>query len=768
MPLVRKVIQFLYDRTDLRKGPYLIFDSNFDSGNLDKAIAKSEIEYNLYLCSDTNSPNRCQWFYFCTTNMVQGSTVKFNIVNMTKYPYFIKDGMKPLSFSEKEYRSIYLSWNSSRIDNVALTKGTVKVSSSRLIKLGENYDNETKEAVCPYILSFTYKFKYDDDKVYFSFVTPYPYTCVKNFLNSLRVKGDIIYKRDKLCNSLLGVPVDILTITSTKRGLREKTYIVITARMHSAETAGSCKVQGIIKFLLSSDPIAESLRYNHIFLIVPLINPDGVIFGNNRCSITGNDMNRCWGNPNKLQEPIIYRLKAELSEIYKLGKNQILIFCDLHGHSRFYNSFMFACHKGTGTLCSWTKARLLPRILAKRCYLFNYHFCSFKVEPRKASTARIIVWKEFKVVNSFTLESSQYAYDLGNEVVRFTERDYTMLAEFLMFSFDEYRKLLIGLQNELRTGWLKPCQLKKLTGVPAADLLRKEIEEEKANLKKLDRLNKSDTGITKPNFNVKASTNLPNIEKTRTLFMHKEITDIARSNSVQRNVKKSSWKDYFTDAELTEINKPTILEPIIESKGLSNKDSEKKLVRRESSLRTTMVLVNEKGTELFYNKTKNNGIVQEQSKYNTEIGLDKVALVDEKKSYGKKALKRLELTSFRNELKGTGLRGMLAKEKVVDRSSEFLNSRNVKKTVSAIKSREAAYKTEESSCERTLQTPWLTISIDKKLNIRGIGEQRMSSGLFSRCKQYPIANNLSEINIAIDQKKSVIEKKDKRNAHSKC
>jgi hypothetical protein len=81
--------------------------------------------------------------------MIQGSTVKFNIVNVTKYPYFIKDGMKPLYFSEKEYRSIYLSWNSNRIDNVMLTKGTVKISSSCFVRLDENYENEVKETICP-------------------------------------------------------------------------------------------------------------------------------------------------------------------------------------------------------------------------------------------------------------------------------------------------------------------------------------------------------------------------------------------------------------------------------------------------------------------------------------------------------------------------------------------------------------------------------------------------------------------------------------------
>jgi hypothetical protein len=326
-----------------------------------------------------------------------------------------------------------------------------------------------------------------------------------------------------------------------------------------------------------------------------------------------------------------------------------------------------------------------------------------------------------------------------------------------MFAFDEYRKLLIELQNEFKTGWLKPCQLKKLIGVPAADLLRKEIEEEKVNSKKLDKLNKSDTAITKTN--IKASSNLPSIEKTRTVFIHNDITDTARSNSARRNVKKSSWKDYFTDAELTELNKPTALESIIESKDLLNRNSGKQLVKREDSLRAAMILANEKCTELVCNKLKNDEVVQEHNQCNAEI--DEVVLVDEKKSYVKRVFKRPEPTSYRNEL-----RGIISRGRPIDHPSKLLNSRNSKKAVSAVKSKETVYKTEESSCERTLQAPWLTVSVDNKLNIRGIGEQRVSSGLFSYCKQYPIANNVSQLKMTIDQRKNIVDKKDKRNAHS--
>ncbi len=30
-----------------------------------------------------------------------------------------------------------------------------------------------------------------------------------------------------------------------------------------------------------------------------MVNPDGVIHGNSRCSLRGLDLNRCWGKPGK-------------------------------------------------------------------------------------------------------------------------------------------------------------------------------------------------------------------------------------------------------------------------------------------------------------------------------------------------------------------------------------------------------------------------------------------------------------------------------------
>jgi murein tripeptide amidase MpaA len=51
-------------------------------------------------------------------------------------------------------------------------------------------------------------------------------------------------------------------------------------------------MKGIIDFLVGSSIGARILRDNFIFKIIPMINPDGVILGNTRCSLLGYDLNR--------------------------------------------------------------------------------------------------------------------------------------------------------------------------------------------------------------------------------------------------------------------------------------------------------------------------------------------------------------------------------------------------------------------------------------------------------------------------------------------
>ena len=62
--------------------------------------------------------------------------------------------------------------------------------------------------------------------------------------------------------------------------------------MHPGETNSSFMMKGAIDFLLSDTREAKLLRKKFIFRIIPMLNPDGVIYGNYRCSLLGVDLNR--------------------------------------------------------------------------------------------------------------------------------------------------------------------------------------------------------------------------------------------------------------------------------------------------------------------------------------------------------------------------------------------------------------------------------------------------------------------------------------------
>lgn len=62
--------------------------------------------------------------------------------------------------------------------------------------------------------------------------------------------------------------------STTTEGGRQK-VVVITARVHPGETPASFLAQGLINFLISDNIVAQLLRQDTVFYIVPMLNPDG-------------------------------------------------------------------------------------------------------------------------------------------------------------------------------------------------------------------------------------------------------------------------------------------------------------------------------------------------------------------------------------------------------------------------------------------------------------------------------------------------------------
>ena len=76
-----------------------------------------------------------------------------------------------------------------------------------------------------------------------------------------------------------------------------------------------------------------------MFKIVPMLNPDGVINGSYRCSLIGQDLNRRWKSTSKILHPEISSVKRLVKNLRK--EREIVMYCDMHGHSRNKNIFMY-------------------------------------------------------------------------------------------------------------------------------------------------------------------------------------------------------------------------------------------------------------------------------------------------------------------------------------------------------------------------------------------------------------------------------------------
>ncbi|KAM9167839.1 cytosolic carboxypeptidase 1 isoform 3-T4 [Mergus octosetaceus] len=402
----------------------LKFNSKFESGNLRKVIQIRKNEYDLILNSDINSNHYHQWFYFEVSGMKTGIGYRFNIINCEKSNSQFNYGMQPLMYSVQEALNSRPSWTRVGTDICYYKNHFSRSSIAAGGQKGKSY----------YTITFTVTFQHKDDVCYFAYHYPYTYSTLKMHLQKLESMHNpqqIYFRQDVLCETLAGNSCPLVTITAMPESnyydhicqFRNRPYIFLSARVHPGETNASWVMKGTLEYLMSNNPNAQSLRESYIFKIIPMLNPDGVINGNHRCSLSGEDLNRQWQNPNPDLHPTIYHAKGLLQYLAAI-KRLPLVYCDYHGHSRKKNVFMYGCsiketmwhtnvNAASCDLMEDPGYRTLPKILSQTAPAFCMGSCSFVVEKSKESTARVVVWREIGVQRSYTMESTLCGCDQG-------------------------------------------------------------------------------------------------------------------------------------------------------------------------------------------------------------------------------------------------------------------------------------------------------------------------------------------------------------------
>ncbi|XP_069768186.1 cytosolic carboxypeptidase 4 isoform X3 [Narcine bancroftii] len=401
----------------------LNFFSKFESGNLRKAIQIRKYEYDLIMNADINTNLHHQWFYFEISGMRAGIPYRFNVINCEKTNSQFNYGMQPVMYSVHEALCGRAHW--------------VRVGSD--IYYYKNHyctrgaEEKGQKAIAYYTLTFTVTFQHSKDVCYLAYHYPYTYSALMTHLHLLEQSlnpDQIYFKHQVLCSTLGGNNCPVITITASPEPQPEKLqqfwdrqYVVLTGRVHPGESNASWVMKGTLEFLISNNPIACCLRDTYIFKIIPMLNPDGVINGCHRCSLSGEDLNRQWSEPSPDLHPTIYHTKGLLSYMRSIGRIP-LVFCDYHGHSRKKNVFMYGCSLketlwqskssiDTATLKEDIGYRAIPRALEKICPAFTISRCCFLVQKSREATARVVVWREIGVLRSYTMESTYCGCDQG-------------------------------------------------------------------------------------------------------------------------------------------------------------------------------------------------------------------------------------------------------------------------------------------------------------------------------------------------------------------
>jgi len=156
-----------------------------------------------------------------------------------------------------------------------------------------------------------------------------------------RVSGSPRAHVDVLGHSVEGRPIHGIHIGDAEDA--ERRHVWILARQHPGETMGGWFMEGVLSRLLDpEDPVAQKLLEGAVFHLVPLMNPDGAVLGNQRTNARGRNLNREWLAPSPEESPEVVAVRAAIIA------SGVDLFLDVHGDEDTPYVFAAGCEGNPG------------------------------------------------------------------------------------------------------------------------------------------------------------------------------------------------------------------------------------------------------------------------------------------------------------------------------------------------------------------------------------------------------------------------------------
>lgn len=129
--------------------------------------------------------------------------------------------------------------------------------------------------------------------------------------------------------------------------------VLVLGRQHPPEVTGMRALQHFVDALAGDDPHAVAFRARHRVLVVPVVNPDGVVEGHWRGNAAGIDLNRDWG---LFQTPETRAVADALA--LRVEGHRLAFAVDFHStwHDIFYTVTEDPARQPGGVLRRWMDA----------------------------------------------------------------------------------------------------------------------------------------------------------------------------------------------------------------------------------------------------------------------------------------------------------------------------------------------------------------------------------------------------------------------------